>query len=167
MIPIFLRQWSPVFCLSFSSAAVPLKNVWPWAAHSSRRQLNSHHRHLKGWLTSQCQCCQGCPHGWDAPGQWQMKGLARGYGGKQESGSGFSFQGSLSELRTGFCHFCTKLQKLSAQPVARLRLQEIQLWALTYCRDSVITVTEEVSFWQVGLTWWHLCEALEMTSGVV
>lgn len=108
-----------------------------------------------------------CSHSWDTPGQWQMKGLARHCGGKQESGVGIDFQAALSELRTGFSHLCPKLQKLSAQPVASLQLQEIQLWALTYCRDSVISVTEEVSFWQVGLTWWHLCEALEMTSAVV
>lgn len=130
--------------------------LWPWAAHPSRRQLNSHHSQLKGWLTPQCQCCPGYSHSWDTPGQWQMKGLAIGCGGMQESGLGFHFQAALSELRTGFFHFSTKLQKLSAQLVASLQLQEMQLWALTYCRDSVITVTEEVSFWQVGLTWWHL-----------
>lgn len=96
-----------------------------------------------------------------------MKGLAKGYGGKQESGSGLDFQAPLPESRTGFFHFCTKLRKISAQPVASLQLQEIQLRALTYCRDSGIAVTDEASFWQVGVTQRHLREALEMTSAVV
>lgn len=96
MIHIFLRHRS-IFCLSPSFAAALLMNVWPWAAHPSRRQLDSHHSQLKGWLTSQCQCCQGCSHSWDAPGQWQMKGLARGCGGMQKSGLGFDVQAALSE----------------------------------------------------------------------
>ena len=96
-----------------------------------------------------------------------MKGLARGYGGKQELRSGLDFQAPLPKSRTGFSHFCTKLQKISAQPVASLQLREIQLRALTYCRGSGIAVTDEASFWQVAVTRWHLREALEMTSAVV
>lgn len=63
MIRIFLRHRSPIFCLSPCFAAALLMNVWPWAAHPSRRQLDSHHSQLKGWLTSQCS------HSWDVPGQ--------------------------------------------------------------------------------------------------
>lgn len=166
MIHIFLRHRSPIFCLSPSFAAAPLLNAWPWAVLPSRRQLNSHHSQLKGWRTSVSRL----------PGLFTRLGCSRSVTAEGTCQSLWRearvrirvwFPSSPSELRTGFSYFCTKLQKLSSQPVASLQLQEIQLWALTYSRDSVITVTEKVSFWQVGFTWWHLCEALEMTSAVV
>lgn len=91
-----------------------------------------------------------------------MKGLARGCRGKQELGSGSDFQAPLPEL--SFSHFCAKLWKISALPGATLQLEEIQLQALTSCRDCGIAAASEVSFWQVGITRWHLHEALDMTS---